>query len=189
MRFSSKFLYSTPDPNVASSYAEVVFLGRSNVGKSSLINALCDQKNLAKSSSTPGKTQLANFFEICLKDKRMYFVDLPGIGFAKMSKQKKNEISALISAFLLRKSIMVFVQLIDARHTDLAIDIDLKKHICQICKPDQRHIVVYTKTDKLKKQELAKLPKEGVHVCAPKKQGIDELKNIIIGHVFGNTSV
>ncbi len=106
MIISAKFITSLVkfDENLSSNFSEVAFLGRSNVGKSSLINSLCKQKNLAKSSATPGKTQLINFFEvICKRNEEKFninFIDLPGFGYAKVSKNLKEIWNQNLDEFL-----------------------------------------------------------------------------------------
>jgi GTP-binding protein len=102
---------------------EVVFSGKSNVGKSSLINALCNRKNLAYSGSTPGKTRLINFYDI---DGRMRMVDLPGYGFSKASKQISKTYSKLAEQFLRqRQNIKLVVQILDIRHDPTPDDIQM----------------------------------------------------------------
>lgn len=159
----SAFMTSATNPkNVpAPSTSEIVFLGRSNVGKSSLINALLHAP-LAKSSSTPGKTQLINFFSsVWLKDNQkipLSFVDLPGFGYAKVSKSIKKEWEKNLLDFLLsRQSIKLFLHLVDSRHTDLEIDKSVEEFLQEICKADQGILRIYTKADKLKQNVLSSL--------------------------------
>ncbi len=128
---------------------EYAFIGRSNVGKSSLINYITNRKNLAKTSSTPGKTQLINHFKI---DDQMYFVDLPGYGFAKVSKGKKKVFQQLITDYLesAKKLICVFV-LIDSRHKAQSIDLEFLEYL------GVREIpftLVFTKVDKLSSNQV-----------------------------------
>ena len=173
--------------------SEVAFLGRSNVGKSSLLNSLSDRKNLAKKSSTPGKTRLINFFDIVYRtDESEYplrFVDLPGFGYAKASKSLQKEWKKSLTEFIKKRvSIRVFVFLKDARHPDLAIDREAKRFVKSFLRPDQTVVEVFTKVDKLKQSELARLKREfpeAVYVSNTKKRGIEELKKIIIQKVFG----
>lgn len=159
----SAFITSATNPkNAPSPYtSEIVFLGRSNVGKSSLINALLNAP-LAKSSSTPGKTQLINFFSsLWLKENQkipLSFVDLPGFGYAKVSKSIKKEWEKNLLDFLLsRQSIKLFLHLVDSRHIDLDIDRSVGEFLQEICKGDQGILRIYTKADKLKQNALSSL--------------------------------
>lgn len=133
---------------------EVAFLGRSNVGKSTLINQILGQQ-IAKSSATPGKTKSANFFSTTwqlphTKALRFYCVDLPGFGYAKVSKSLKQEWGVFLCALLeQRASIKLFIHLIDARHPDLAIDRQVAHFLAQLAQPTQKILRVYTKFDKL----------------------------------------
>ena len=131
--------------------AEYAFIGRSNVGKSSLINAIVDQKNLAKTSGQPGKTQLINHFII---NKEWYLVDLPGFGYAKISKTKRAEFHDMISEYLLnRTSLMCLFVLIDSRHKPQDID---KEFMQWLSEKEIPFVMVFTKVDKLGKVVLAK---------------------------------
>lgn len=123
---------------------EFAFIGRSNVGKSSLINALCNQKKLAKTSSRPGKTQLINHFLI---NKQWYLVDLPGYGYAKVSKvQKKKFQSYIESYFRKRTQLMLTFVLLDIRHPAQPIDIEF---IAWLGRHKIPFYLVFTKADKL----------------------------------------
>lgn len=263
----SKFLTSASSTKNAPPplYSEVVFLGRSNVGKSTLINEILES-NLAKSSSTPGKTKLINFFttqwvrdcnrvqakssteqkvdfikssakssadfaktdaksgvesgeksstdfgcessvnfseksstessvdfpqvlEFCL-------IDLPGIGYAKVSKTELKQWQQNLWRFINeRKSIKLFLHLIDSRHTDLAIDFALKNSILSLLNADQQYLQVFTKADKLSKNDLAKLHQKNSQNNAiimayndkiPKKYGGKEaLRKAIFDGVLG----
>ncbi len=131
--------------------AEYAFIGRSNVGKSSLINAIVNQKNLAKTSGKPGKTQLINHFII---NKEWYLVDLPGFGYAKISKTKRAEFHDMISEYLLnRTNLMCLFVLIDSRHKPQDIDKEFMQWLSEQRIP---FVMVFTKTDKLGKVVLAK---------------------------------
>lgn len=129
--------------------AELAFIGRSNVGKSSLINMLCDQKNLAKTSSTPGKTQTINHFLI---DETWYLVDLPGYGYAKVSKGQRFKWEDMIRLYLLKHEPLtcVFV-LIDSRLSPQKIDVEF---INWLGENGIAFSIVYTKADKPKPNEL-----------------------------------
>ncbi|GAA6830633.1 ribosome biogenesis GTP-binding protein YihA/YsxC [Helicobacter pylori] len=147
----------------ASLTSEMVILGRSNVGKSSFINALLG-KNLAKSSATPGKTRLANFFSTTWEDKenalRATFnvIDLPGFGYAKVSKSLKKEWEGFLWELLsVRVSIKLFIHLVDARHLNLEIDKNAKENIQTLLRPDQAYLSLFTKFDKLNKNEQHRL--------------------------------
>lgn len=126
------------------STTEYAFIGRSNVGKSSLINALVSRKNLAKISGRPGKTQLINHFKI---NNEWYLVDLPGYGFAKTSKSKRAEFHDMINDYLLnRKNLTCLFVLIDSRHKPQAIDQDFLQWLSEKEIP---FVMVFTKSDKL----------------------------------------
>lgn len=128
---------------------EYAFIGRSNVGKSSLINKLCNKSKLAKTSSTPGKTQLINHFLI---NQNWYLVDLPGYGFAKMPIAERKKMEAMISEYLLgRKNLMNIYVLIDSRHQPLAIDMDFMENLAE---NQLAFSVIFTKADKSKKRKL-----------------------------------
>lgn len=194
MILQAKFLTSLAkfDENFISSFSEVAFLGRSNVGKSSLINSLCRQKNLAKSSSTPGKTQLINFFEVwCKKDEekfKIHFIDLPGFGYAKVSKNLKELWNKNLDEFLkLRTSIKLFVHLIDSRHTDLDLDLNVDEYLKSFLRADQNILKVFTKSDKLNQSQKTKLKntfKDSISVSNLKKEGFELLEQELITRVL-----
>jgi len=128
---------------------EYAFIGRSNVGKSSLINMLCGRKELARISKKPGKTQHLNFYLI---DNEWYIVDLPGYGYAKISKKKRHEWEKMIEGYLLRRENLVcaFV-LIDANVPPQQIDIEFVNWMGKMQIP---FVLVFTKTDRLKATQL-----------------------------------
>ena len=134
---------------------EIVFIGRSNVGKSSLINSLTRVNNLARVSSQPGKTQTINFFEVGLKlaevegRKAFYLVDLPGYGYAKTGKEKRKIWSKFIEEYLLTSERLQFVcQLIDIRHEPMASDVEMFEWLVKNNIPV---LIVATKCDKIGK--------------------------------------
>ena len=128
---------------------EYAFIGRSNVGKSSLINMLCNQKKLAKTSSRPGKTQLINHFLI---NKKWYLVDLPGYGYARASKtQKKTFQKFIVDYFIKRKELVSAFLLIDIRHNPQPIDLDFLRWLGENLIPFS---IVFTKVDKIKEKEI-----------------------------------
>ena len=122
---------------------EFAFIGRSNVGKSSLINMLCDNGKLAMTSSTPGKTKLVNHFLI---NNSWYLVDLPGYGYAKMSQKGREELTAVIKDYIFNSEemVMLFV-LIDSRHDIGKVDLDFLNDLGSNGIP---FAIIYTKTDK-----------------------------------------
>lgn len=190
---SAQSIVDSPPPDKA----EIAFLGRSNVGKSSLLNTLTNRKGLAKSSSTPGKTQLINYFDIKFKSQSeetpyLYarFVDLPGFGYAKVSKSLKKEWNKNLTGYLeQRPCLQIFVHLIDARHPQLDIDKNVDEFLKTIKRGDQIIINAFTKTDKLKQNDLAKLKREypeGIFISNLKKRGLLDLQNVITGYLFGS---
>lgn len=131
--------------------AEIAFVGRSNVGKSSLINSLLLRKGLARTSNTPGRTQSINFFLI---NGSFYFADLPGYGFARVSKAMRSDWGKMAEEYLgEREELKLCFQLIDARHEPTKLDIQLSDWLNHFHKP---HVIVATKSDKLSKNELRK---------------------------------
>lgn len=159
---------------------QVAFLGRSNVGKSSLMNALMGRKNLVKVSSTPGKTHELNFFKV---NKQFFLVDLPGVGFAKVSNTKRDEMSDFIREYVEKcKDLKGLVYLVDIRHGGHAIDIETVESIRETGCPV---LVIASKRDKVNQSELAKgskliqenfdLDAKPLCVSAVKKTGLDHL--------------
>ena len=131
--------------------AEIAFAGRSNVGKSSLINRLMNRRNLAQTSNTPGKTRLLNFYLI---NRNTHFVDLPGYGFAKRSKAEKKAWAALIDAYLTTSErLKGIVQLIDARHDPSKEDLEMISWLGEATLP---FVIVATKVDKLSPNKARK---------------------------------
>lgn len=143
---TSEFTLSSPNVEKCpiDNKPEYAFIGRSNVGKSSLINMLCNHKGLAKTSSTPGKTLLINHFII---NREWYLVDLPGYGFAKRSKSVQQKIDNMISSYILMREQLanVFV-LIDIRHSPQKIDLEFINWLGSSNIPFS---IVFTKSDKL----------------------------------------
>jgi len=141
---------------------EIAFLGRSNVGKSSLLNALVGRKGLAFTSNTPGRTQAINYYRI---DGKLYFVDLPGYGYARVPRDVAGRWKQLVETYLLNRETLILAFLIvDARRGWMEPDLDLKRWLEY---HDRRFLVIATKLDKLKsrmEQEhgLDLLRKEGV---------------------------
>lgn len=149
----SEFVISAVVPNQypQDNRVEIAFVGRSNVGKSSLINTLVNRRKLVKVSGTPGKTRLVNFFLI---NNEFYFVDLPGYGYAKVSKSEKESWGKVIERYLTgREQLKKVMLLVDCRHKPSEDDIIMYKWIKHY---NYEAIIVATKIDKLKKAELRK---------------------------------
>ena len=143
---------------------EIAFLGRSNVGKSSLINALTGQKGLAFTSNTPGRTQTINFYRV---DGKFYFVDLPGYGYARVPPGHQAEWKKLIDAYLQgRETLELSCLILDARRGWMEKDLDLKRWLEHHGRP---YLVIATKTDKLNQSEL----EHGLR--AIRKEGVEPL--------------
>src|ERR1700752_4566063 len=130
---------------------EIAFLGRSNVGKSSLINSFLAVRGLARTSSTPGRTQSLNFFEI---NNQFRFVDLPGFGYAKVPKEIKSSWGEMATSYLAKRSQLVLsIHIVDPRHEPTKQDLQLHDWLEESSKPK---LVVATKSDKLSNNELRK---------------------------------
>ena len=244
MIVGAKFIKSLShfDENESLNLSAVAFLGRSNVGKSSLINALCHQKNLAKSSATPGKTRLINLFEVKFKLEnmkddldiekklekekleinlkenikqnskenlnknlkkekplknsfsaldesfRLIFVDLPGFGYARVSKSTKEEWDKNLNEYLQKENaIKLFIHLIDARHSNLSLDKEISSYLKNLLSPSQQILEVFTKADKLNQSQKTLLKKEfknALFVSSLKKTGLKELEEELIKRSF-----
>lgn len=173
---------------------QVAFLGRSNVGKSSLLNALMGQKNLVKTSATPGKTREINFFRV---NNAFFLVDLPGVGFAKVSNAKRDEMSDFIREYVEGcKDLRGLVYLVDIRHGGTPIDIQTVESIRATGCPV---LVIASKRDKVNQSELAKnlkliqerlsLPVKPLCVSSFKKTGIEPLWQEILDAINGKELV
>lgn len=165
---------------------EIAFAGKSNVGKSSLINALMNRKSLARTSSQPGKTQTINFYNV---NNELYFVDLPGYGYAKVSEEIKAKWGKMIERYLKKsKQLKAVFLLIDIRHEPSAND---KQMYSWILDNGFKPIIIATKADKISRNQLqkhVKMVKEGLKVekgttvipfSALSKQGRDEIYQVI----------
>ena len=183
---SAQSIKDSIDPN----FSEVAFMGRSNVGKSSFLNSLTNQK-IAKISATPGKTKLINFFEVNYEnDAKTIFVDLPGFGYAKVSKSEKEKWQRNLNNFIANRfNIKLFVHLRDARHPELEIDNQVLDYLEFIKKGDQQIVTIFTKSDKLNQKELSKLKLKyptAIFISNLKKKGIDDANNMIYKLLFGD---
>lgn len=168
------------------SMMEIAFAGKSNVGKSSLINALMNRKSLARTSAQPGKTQTINFYNI---NNELYFVDLPGYGYAKVSQQEKEKWGKMVEKYLRQSKVLkaVFL-LIDIRHDPSANDRQMYEWILS---NGFHPIIIATKADKINRSQLQKQIKairQGLEVekdtviipfSAQTKQGRDEIYELI----------
>lgn len=136
---------------IAGDTPEIAFLGRSNVGKSSLINSLLLRKGLARTSNTPGRTQSINFFLI---NESFYFTDLPGYGYAKVSRSMRADWGKMAEEYLAdRRELALCIQLIDARHEPTTLDKQLNDWLIH---HNKTHLIVATKADKLSNNELGR---------------------------------
>jgi GTP-binding protein len=157
----AQYIISSPDYTKcpAPDLPEYAFIGRSNVGKSSLINMLCNNEKLAKTSNSPGKTQMINHFEIIsssenFREAKWYLVDLPGYGFAKISQRSRRRWEQMIENYLRKRENLqqVFV-LIDSRHSPQKLDIEF---VSQLRKWDVPFTLVFTKSDKETQTKVSK---------------------------------
>ncbi|HEX7721456.1 MAG TPA: ribosome biogenesis GTP-binding protein YihA/YsxC [Pyrinomonadaceae bacterium] len=165
------------------SIPEIAFLGRSNVGKSSLINSLLGVRGLARTSSTPGRTQLLNFFLI---NSKFRVVDLPGYGYARAPKDVRAEWSSAAEEYLAkREQLVLSIHIVDSRHEPSKQDLQLHEWLVHHHKP---HLIVATKSDKLSKNELSRNVKRAAHAfksdnlliySATKREGRDRLWSAI----------
>lgn len=177
--------YGTEKQLPTSTKSEVVFSGRSNVGKSSLINKICNRKALARTSSQPGKTGTINFYRV----NDMFFVDLPGYGFAKVSDKERQRWDKLINGYFSQdRKISIVVQLIDSRHEPSRDDYTMLEYLSYHKIP---FVIALTKGDKLNKTEANACVDKFRDYCAEynfddviftsatKGTGIDELSQKI----------
>lgn len=143
---------------------EISFLGRSNVGKSSLLNSLLSRKGLARTSNTPGRTQSINFFLI---NESFYFTDLPGYGYAKVSKAMRQDWGKMAEEYLAkRRELTLSIQLVDLRHSPTQLDRQLHEWLVF---HQKNHIIVATKADKLSTNQLKKNLAEIINVLPESK--------------------
>lgn len=188
----SKFITSAPNIKMAPDSEfqdEIVFMARSNVGKSSLLNALTNHKGLAKVSSSPGKTRLINYFDVTLMNREdstkmpAKFVDLPGFGYAKVSKSIKSDWEKNLTDYISqRPNIKIFIHLIDCRHPHLDIDRSVSDFLLENSNESQFILQLFTKIDKLNQKEQNKLRKEfpqAIMVSSSKKRGLQKVNKII----------
>lgn len=191
----NKARFVTSAPRLADcppeSLPEFCFAGRSNVGKSSLINKITNRKKLARTSNTPGKTQQMNYYEI---DEAFYFVDLPGFGYAKVPKKERERWGRDIQTYLLnRNTLELIFHLVDSRHPPSELDEEFFFWMGSNQKP---FVVIVTKADKLSNNKLNSslagikriLKEMNIEVpvipcSAQSGKGIDEIRNLILEFV------
>lgn len=188
----AEFIKSAANPSdfIRSELPNIVFSGKSNVGKSSVINRLLNRKNFARVGQSPGKTIHVNYFLI---DKKAYFVDLPGYGYAKVSRTEKERWGKLMEQFFAAEGLITLsVMIVDSRHKPTADDITMAQWFKNTCCP---MVVVANKCDKLKKSEIEpnmaliretlELPEDTVLIpfSAEKGNGKDALMSEILKYV------
>ena len=170
---------------------EVVLSGKSNVGKSSLVNALADNKKLARVSQTPGKTREVIYFNV---DGKFYLTDLPGYGYARVSKEKAAKFSKLCDDYFISgRPISLVLHLVDIRHDPSALDIAMIKYMNETGLP---YFLIFTKCDKLSRAQTNKRISEMgksleftdrsvvFAVSSSKKEGLEDLKTAIADYLF-----
>lgn len=171
-----------PEGYPDSGLPEIAMVGRSNVGKSSVINFLTGRKNLARVGNTPGKTRLINFFNL---EDRLFLVDLPGYGYAKVSKDERLRWGRIVETYLNRREqLKIVLMLVDIRHKPTAEDKIMHEWICSMGKP---HIIIAAKADKITRTHYRERIKEirqtlelapeapVIPVSVTNKIGLDEL--------------
>ena len=189
--FKSEFIASSPNvKNCPNEFIpEYAFIGRSNVGKSSLVNSICRKRNIAKVSGKPGKTKLINHFKI---NDSWYLTDLPGYGYANVSKTVKKNIDKLIrDYFLHRKQIKLIFLIVDIRHKPQDVDLNFMSWLIN---QGKRFTLIFSKSDKIRKEKfdandymlkikskLNENPKYFI-TSSKKKEGIEEILKYINGH-------
>ena len=189
--FKSEFIASSPNlKNCPNEFIpEYAIIGRSNVGKSSLVNSICRKRNIAKISGKPGKTKLINHFKI---NDSWYLTDLPGYGYANVSKTVKKNIDKLIrDYFLHRKQIKLIFLIVDIRHKPQDVDLNFMSWLIN---QGKRFTLIFSKSDKIRKEKfnakdymlkikskLNENPKYFIS-SSKKKEGIEEILKYINGH-------
>ncbi|MBE6124293.1 MAG: YihA family ribosome biogenesis GTP-binding protein [Erysipelotrichaceae bacterium] len=164
---------ATKDQWMIDDIAEVCFVGKSNVGKSTLINTLVSSKKLAKTSKTPGCTKLLNFFNI---DNQFRLVDSPGYGYAKTNHQTYDDFAALMTDYLFkRENLKLVVHLVDSRHVPTSLDVEMYEMLLSSGKP---FLIVATKSDKLNQSMRDKCKKNIISVF----HGLKPDKIILVSH-------
>lgn len=188
MRFiNAKFIKSASKKSefVEDNLPQVALVGRSNVGKSSLINLLTNNSKMAKTSGTPGRTRLVNFFDI---NSQFYLVDLPGYGYAQASKNTTSAWDKVMNDYFVENpNLKLVLVLLDSRHTPTELDLQMLNYLADLEIPA---VIVLTKTDKISRSELnlnidkiSKLVRFNknriVSTSASKKQGVQEISTIL----------
>ena len=170
---------------------QIVFSGRSNVGKSSFINALLNRKKIARVSQTPGKTRLVNFFNI---NDECYFVDIPGYGYANVSKKQLLDFQVMIETYLTSPNIALCVLLLDSRRIPNEDDLLMYEYFKSI---NKKILLILTKSDKLSNNQMATQKKKIIEKINPRKEDMimtfssvtmanrEKVLDIISNHISG----